>query len=422
MRKTTLTLGIISLGCDKNRYDTEKLMNSLEDVATFCPPEEANYVFINTCAFLASARQELEEILNELKDKQVILGGCFKKFFTPAFQKRFPQIIAFIDPKTDPNFREKLCNIFNARLNKEAPYGLITTTSPSHAFVKIAEGCNRNCAFCLIPYLTGNYRSRSEMEVLNDIAQRVQIGIREIILVAQDTGLYGLDLKPASSLASLLEKIEHIPGDFWVRVLYLYPETITPALLKVFKNSQRLIPYFDFPIQHTAPNVLKLMGRSANPLKKIKEIQKTLPHAILRTTIMVGFPGESETDFAQLQKDLNEIKFHHLTVFTYSPEPHTPAATLPSQIDPKTKDSREQNILKLSLKHRLSFLKKLSGQTFPAVIDKIENKTAYLRTWHFAPEIDGYILAPAKKENFPGETVLVKINKPDGVNLLGKIL
>lgn len=413
-------LGIISLGCDKNRYDTEKMMNALQGFSEYVEPKKADYIFINTCAFLQSARDEMVSYLDKYKKKKIILGGCFKKFFDENFRADFPQVVAFVDPKTDEDFLGKFLRLFEIEEDKKKAEGLITTTPASHAYIKIAEGCSRNCAFCLIPTLTGKYRSRKIDDIIADIALRAEAEIKEMVLVAQDTGMYGMDI--GTNLLSLLKEIEKIPANFWVRILYLYPETINDELLKFIDKSEKVLPYFDMPIQHFSPDVLKKMNRGGAGVDIIKKIRKVIPDAVIRTTAMVGFPSETERDFRTLKKDLKKQKPEHLSVFAFSSEPGTAASDMTEQVSEKIKEKREKDVLEIGLKNRMEFLESLIGSEEVVLVDSIENGEIFARSWHFAPEVDGGIFIQNDVDVSPGDALKVRIIDIDDINLLAEVV
>jgi ribosomal protein S12 methylthiotransferase len=304
--------------------------------------------------------------------------------------------------------------------------GKTLLTPRSHAYIKIAEGCDNRCSYCLIPYLKGKYRSRRMEDILEEVKSVIRLGVKEIILVAQDCGYYGKDLYGTNSLANLLQNIEKIPGDFWCRVLYIYPERIDESLLKTIAKSKKICKYLDIPLQHGDSEVLRMMFRPSiikNTLQKIAKIKKIIPQVSLRTSIIVGFPGETEKAFKNLESFVKKIDFDHLGVFEYSREPGTPAYKMPNQIPTRTKSVRREKIMLLQQKISTAKNKKLKGKNFKTLIEKYDPKAnLYIgRTEKFAPEIDGEVIIKSKKSLKLYEFANVKITKAGIYDLYGEV-
>ena len=348
------TMAIVSLGCDKNRVNTEKMLGKISDLVKFSSSEDAEYVFVNTCGFLESARQELYQILESFKsDQKLILAGCFWKFANKEFFERFPGVIKFIMP--DDDLREIFSHLEGEGHAIPLQDGKrpIFLTPPSYAFLKVAEGCDNHCTFCIIPQLKGAYRSRSIEDILKDARNYLNRGVKELILVAQDVGNFGADL--GLSLRDLLKELENLQEkgscmhepfscmhSFKIRLLYLYPERITDDLLDYIAQSKKVLPYFDMPLQHASDRILKSMGRPYTKqeiITLIGKIRNKVPDAVIRSTLIVGFPGETSEDFSELKSFLIEQKLNHIGVFGYSDEELCAAYNLGNKIEQKTSTS-----------------------------------------------------------------------------------
>lgn len=407
-----INIGIISLGCPKNTADTEAIIGELSPAFTIANAEDAEIVLLNTCAFLKVARDEVYANLDALKNKKVILVGCMTGGITKDIFDKYPQIRAVVSSK---NYTDIL-NIAIAVSEGKKVFAVTKEpaqftdmknkhliTPLSYAYVKIAEGCNNRCAFCLIPYLKGVYRSRKMESILDEIKAIVSVGVKEIVLVAQDCGYYGMDTYKKTSLADLLKKIIKIKGDFWVRVLYLYPERINEELLNVIADSQNVCKYLDIPLQHGDPEILRAMRRpfdTAKTLEKINLIKKKIPDITIRTSLIVGFPGEEKKEFENLKKFVKQIDFDHIGVFEYSREKGTPAYDLKNQVPDKTKKSRRREIMLLQQKISYAKNKRKTGKTIKTLIESYdpECKTYTGRSEKFAPEIDGNVIIKSSKK------------------------
>lgn len=408
-------IGIISLGCPKNLADMESVLSRLlkansKDLSISLI-KDAKIVFLNTCGFLKAARDEVFENLENLKNKKVILLGCLAGTFKKSHFKKYPQLYAVV---TSSNYA-KISQIFDQVVLNKKVYAVskepeifeelsakTLLTPKAYAYVKIAEGCNNRCSYCLIPYLKGRYRSRKMESIVNEIDQIIKLGTKEIILVAQDCGAYGTDLYGKLSLADLLKKITKLKGDFWVRILYVYPERITEELLKIIATSSKICKYLDMPLQHGDPTILKKMNRFHDVKKiyeKIANIRKKVPNIALRTSLITGFPGETEDQFENLLKFIKEINFDHVGVFEYSREKGTQAAILPDQISPKVKASRREKAMILQQKISLQKNKLKENKTEQVLIENYDKKkNVYIgRSQNLAPEIDGIITIKVSK-------------------------
>lgn len=418
-------IGVISLGCAKNTADTEALLAQLPKNFEIANIEDSEIILLNTCAFLKVARDEVFRNLKSLKNKKVILTGCLAGRLKKEIFKQYPQLYAVVSGKHYAEIGwiiQKIAQDKKIYAVSEEPVkyldmpGKTLITPKSYSYVKIAEGCNNNCSFCLIPKLKGRYRSRPMFSILTEIKGLLSLGVKEIILVAQDCGCYGTDLYGKKSLAELLEKISAFKGDFWLRILYIYPERIDDELLTFIAKSPKICKYLDIPLQHGDAKILKMMRRPhivEKTLEKIVRIRKIIPNVALRTSLIVGFPGENEKEFENLEKFVEKINFDHVGVFEYSREKGTDAYSLRRQIPARTKKLRRKKIMlfqqKISYKHG----KKLVGKSQKVLIEKYDpKKKIYIgRSYRYAPEVDGKVFIKSKHPLKLNRFSKVKITK-----------
>lgn len=414
-------LGLISLGCAKNFADLEAVVAGLNDVV-LTDVNESEIVLLNTCGFLKSARDEVFANLRELADKKVVILGCLAGKFLQKDFKKYPQIYAVV---TSANYKkissvvekvakgEKVFLVANEPSVFERANGKILLGPKSYAYIKIAEGCNNRCSYCLIPYLKGRYRSRPMEDVLAEAHSVLARGVKEIILVAQDCGFYN-----GGKLPELLRRLVKIKGDFWVRVLYVYPERVSRELLSVMADSDKIYKYLDMPLQHGDSRILKAMGRP-NDLKKIfakiNLIREMVPGITLRTSLIVGFPGESVSAFENLKNFVRKIDFDHVGVFEYSREKGTPAYLLGGQVAKRVKKARRDEIMAIQQKISLGKNRELVGRVVRVLIDR----PGVGRSERFAPDVDGEIRVRGGKI---GEFAMVKITGATEYNLSGHIV
>lgn len=375
-----MKIGFVSLGCSKNLVDTEKTIgifkaNDYEIVNT---PEEAEVIVINTCGFIESAKEEAINTILEMaeykkqKCKYLIAMGCLVERYKEELEKAIPEVDLYIkyseynmlwakiqallkDSKTEKDIEDKNNNINektseNKYDNFDAIEERVVSTGANFAYLKIADGCSNRCTYCAIPYIRGPQISRKMEDILKESKKLASGGYKELIVIAQDTTKYGIDIYGEPKLAELLDKISKIDGIKWIRFLYAYPETITPDLIKLVKENDKICKYFDIPIQHISDTVLKRMNRQSNGKtirNLIQTLRKEIPNVVIRTTVMVGFPGETKEDFEELYNFLKEARFDKLGCFAYSKEEGTPAARIKEQIHPMTKKSRYNKIMSL---------------------------------------------------------------------------
>jgi len=426
-------ISIISLGCPKNLVDSEDLINRLyrEGFVYTEEPEDAGLILVNTCGFIEDAKREsIEEILRfrETKKhgKRLIVFGCLAKRYREELIKEIPEIDAIYGVGEEDEIVNYCRSISgeseNGRPSRQDRAYLQTG---SYAYLKIAEGCNRGCTFCVIPSIRGPYRSLSPDEVINRAEGYISSGIKELILVAQDISSYGRDLRNGYDLSSLLKDIASIKGDFWIRLLYLYPSSIDDRLIETIAAEVKICNYLDIPLQHSEEGILKAMGRwgSKEHYKRlIMRLRDAIPGVTIRTTFIVGFPGEKERDFEGLKRFVEEMEFDRLGVFTYSREEGTKASRLDGQIPKRVREKRRAEIM--STQSRISLNKNLEsvGHVYRALIDEVNGEIAIARLYSQAPEIDGVVIIEDSSGLEAGDFVDVKIIEAFDYDLKAEVL
>ena len=410
-----MNVGFISLGCSKNLVDTEiaigifknKKYNIVND------PKQADIIVINTCGFIESAKEEAINTILEMAEykknrcKYLIAMGCLVERYKKELEKSLPEVDLFIKFSDYNEFESEIDKLIEQEeqeeheeekdFNRLANYlDKVITTGSKTAYLRIAEGCSNRCTYCAIPYIRGPLVSRKFEEIIQEAQNLAKQGYEEIIVIAQDTTKYGIDLYGKTRLAELLSEISKIDGIRWIRFLYAYPETITDELIEVVKENDKICKYFDIPLQHISDSVLKRMNRKSNSesiRELIRKIRKEIPEAILRTSLIVGFPGETKKDFEELYNFVKETKFDRLGVFMYSKEDGTPAEKLPNQIHGNTKKSRYNKIMNLQQEISRQNLEKRIGNTYETLIENktFDNKYWIGRTKMDIPEMDGVV-------------------------------
>jgi len=446
-------VGFISLGCPKNLVDSEVMMGHLKQSGyqITANAEEADTVVVNTCGFIDSAKKESIEAILEAtqlkttgKAKRVIVAGCLVERYRDELKAELPEVDAFIgtnqineilsvcDPKT--NLRTlpvlPLGNQSATYLYDESTPRVLAT--PSHyAFIKIAEGCDRPCAFCFIPQMRGHFRSRRFGSIIAEAQQLAEEGVKELVLVAQDSSRYGEDLGKQDALARLLRELAQTEGVEWVRVMYTYPTHISDAFLDVLAEEPKAVKYLDMPLQHASQRVLKLMKRGGNRQsleRLIERVRRRVSGIAVRTTFITGFPGETEEDFEELMSFVKKIEFDRVGVFTYSDEEGTPAFELPDKVDPKIAKRRQRRLMKEQA--RISRRKNRSriGETVSVIFEGEANESELLwqgRMETQAPDIDGCVLindVPEGVVPVTGDIVNVEITEAQEYDLVGRIV
>ena len=438
----------ISLGCDKNTVDTQQMAGMLQDSAaqyTFTDDEEeADIAVVNTCAFINSAKEEsigqilsLAERRKNGQLKALIVTGCLAQRYQEEIGKDIPEVDAVLGTTAEDQLGIVLDGILHGKsapkvltadldkvpAKQSAP--VLSLESPV-GYLKIAEGCNKCCSYCVIPSLRGHYRSVPMEQVLEDAKTLLAGGTRELILVAQETTLYGVDLYGKKMLPELLRRLCLLGGVRWIRILYCYPEEITKELVEVVRSEPRIIPYFDMPIQHASDKILKAMGRRTNR-KELEEIigyiREQIPDVCLRTTLITGFPGETEEDHRELLSFVRRMKFDRLGVFTYSKEEGTPAAAMKNQVHPSTKKRRQKELMLLQQQIAFDAAEKMKDKVLDVIIEgEIADEDVYVgRTYKDIPGVDSNIFVETKRELMTGDFIKAKVTGADGYDLIGEI-
>ncbi len=401
-----MKVGFISLGCSKNLVVTEEIMGLFKKNGYEITGDvtEAEIILINTCGFIDSAKDEAISTILEMADykkancKYLIVTGCLVQRYKDELIKELPEVDLFVSIKEYDELWKMINKLINNKQNVDyLNYKDRTiTTGNSMAYLKIAEGCSNFCTFCAIPYIQGKYVSRKYEDILDEANRLVKNGIREIVVIAQDTTKYGIDLYGYSRLAELLNDLAKIEGLEWIRFLYSYPENINDELIKVVKDNEKICNYFDIPIQHISDKILKKMNRKSDSKSirnLLKKLRTEIPDVILRTTLIVGFPGETEDDFNELYEFVKESKFDKLGAFAYSKEDQTAASKMPDQIDEDVKNIRQDKIMKLQQQISAERLREKVGKTYNCLIENITEDGQYYigRTYMDVPSEDGVV-------------------------------
>ena len=430
-----MKVGFISLGCSKNLVVTEEMIGLFKKhgYKIVNDPEEAEILLINTCGFIESAKNEGIQTILEMADykenncKYLIVTGCLVERYEEELTKEIPEVDLFVSVSDYDRLWEKIDCLINNRKEYDSLSFMdrVLTTGDTMAYLKIAEGCSNYCTYCAIPYIQGKYISREYDDILEEAKMLADKGIKELVVIAQDTTKYGVDLYGKDRLPELLNDLCKIDGFKWIRFLYSYPETITDELIEVVKNNEKICKYFDLPIQHIADDVLKKMNRKSDGKSirnLINKLRKEIPDVILRTTLIVGFPGETEENYKELCEFVEEYKFDRLGAFAYSIEDGTPAARFPNQLDKKTKESRRKKIMAIQQKVSSDLLKNRIGNTYECLIENITEDGDYLigRTYMDVPSEDGVVYIPNDGVTLVNEFINVRIVDSKEYDLIGE--
>ena len=454
-----MNVGFISLGCSKNLIDTEVAIGKFKshEFNIVNDPKEADIIVVNTCGFIESAKEEAINTILEMAEykngrcKFLIAMGCLVQRYYKELVKEIPEVDLFLKIEDYNRLWDKVEELFaqnkdkisleenknetNDKKIKQLPMfaekeylARTVSTGENYAYLKIGEGCSNMCTYCAIPYIRGLFVSRPMEDILEEATMLATKGVKEIIVIAQDTTKYGVDLYGESKLANLLQEISEIPGIKWIRFLYSYPEGITDELIDTVKNNDKICKYFDIPIQHISNDVLKRMNRKTskeNIVSLINKIRKEIPNVVLRTSLIVGFPGETESDFNELYDFVKETKFDKLGVFKYSKEENTPASMMPNQIHHMTKESRYKKIMKEQKEISKEILKKNIGKEMMVLVENMSFDGKYLvgRTRGDVPEEDGivYIKKNAENENLLNQFIWCKIVDVSDYDLIAEV-
>ena len=425
-------IALISLGCEKNLVDSENILGLLvkNHYQIVSNKEEADILIINTCGFIESSKREsITTILDNINKKpKVVVTGCLVNRYLDELKKEIPEVDLWIPIKDYYRFNKLLATLDEDLTNYEGlndNYRYVSTGSYS-AYLKIGDGCSNCCSYCAIPLIRGPYQSRNYDSIISEAKELAKNGYKELIVLQQDTTRYGLDLKNKKTIVDLLKELLLIPGLEYIRLLYLYPDEVTDELIELIASEEKLTPYFDIPIQHSEDCILKAMNRRGDQqyLRNLfNKIRKRIPNAILRTTIMVGFPGETEKDFKNLLKFIEEIKFDHLGAFKYSKEEGTTSYNYPHQVRETTKQRRLDALMELQQKISYEQNKKHINEIMTGLVVGQENGYYLLRSYFNAPDdIDGKILFSSKRELHEGDKVKVRIKESYVYDLYGELI
>ncbi len=444
-RENFMKLLFISLGCDKNLVDTEFMLGMLRAENMELTDDEfaADVIIINTCCFINDAKEESINTILEMAEhkrdaalRALIVTGCLAQRYKEEIKREIPEVDAILGT----NSCEDIVRAVHAALggtfyeNYRGLEGLPTartkrtvTTGGHFAHLKIAEGCDKRCTYCIIPSIRGNYRSVPMEELTEQARELVAGGAKELILVAQETTLYGVDLYGKKSLHLLLDELNKIPGLFWIRILYCYPEEIYDELIDAMLRNEKVCHYLDIPVQHADDTMLKRMGRrttNADLVRIITTLRERIPDIALRTTLICGFPGETEEMHEELMQFVNDMEFDRLGAFTHSPEEGTPAAEFPDQIDEETKARRQADVMELQEEIIFDRNETLKGrELFVFIEGKVADENAYIgRTYRDAPEVDGYIFINTDEELMTGDIAKVRVTGAYEYDLIGELL
>ena len=433
-------VGIVSLGCSKNLVDSEVMIGLLKEhgYRLTGQPEEADILIVNTCAFIESATQEsIDAILEMAKYKQsarcrcLVVTGCMAERYREEITKEIPEVDGVLGTQSYGSILSCITSILEGSRMTEFGGGGIDafyssrelTTGNVTAFLKIAEGCDNHCTYCIIPKLRGKYRSRPMEEILQEARVLAERGIRELIVIAQDTSYYGMDTDGRYRLHELLEELASIEDIHWIRVHYCYPERITPELIHAFQNP-KVCPYMDMPVQHASDSVLKRMGRNTSKeeiLSVIRTLRREIPDIAIRTSLIVGFPGETEEDFEDLKSFIQEVRFDRLGVFAFSREEEAPAARLPDQIPEDVKEARRAELMEIQQSIASQTAKSRIGEIAEVLTEGHDGLMYFGRSKWDSPEIDPLVYFAATDEVPIGTFQKVQILNTDEYDLIGEV-
>ena len=435
----------VSLGCDKNLVDSEVMLGLLAQKGhqMVDREEEADVIVVNTCCFINDAKEESIQTILEMAEykkdgsiKALIVTGCLAQRYKQEIMDEIEEVDAVLGTTS----YDKIVEVIEEALQGHKTLELtdidalptvdskrLVTTGGHFAYLKIAEGCDKHCTYCIIPKIRGNFRSVPMERLIKEARDLVDQGVKEIILVAQETTLYGKDLYGEKSLPILLRKLCEIGGLRWIRILYCYPEEITDELIQVIKEEDKICKYLDIPIQHASDGVLKRMGRRTSKqqlIDTVKKLREEISGIALRTTLITGFPGESQEQHEELMEFVDEMEFDRLGVFTYSPEEDTPAATMPDQIEENVKEDRQAELMELQQEIAFDLAERMIGKEVIVMFEgKVADENVYVgRTYMDAPNVDGLIFVETNEELMSGDFAKVKITGALEYDLIGELI
>jgi len=436
----SIKIGVISLGCSKNLVDTEIILGNLARYGfqIVNSAQDADVIIVNTCGFIDTAKQEAVNTILEMSEyrtkgkcQALIVIGCLVERFKDDIMKEIPEVDAVVRIKEYSEIIEIIKGLLKIKkyeknvLLVDDYINRLRSTPPSIAYLKIAEGCDNRCSYCIIPNIRGHYISRKMEDILSEARNLGKQGVKELTVIAQDTTRYGIDIYGEYKLAELLKKLCEVQGIEWIRLMYAYPESVSDEIIDVIANENKICKYIDLPIQHINDRVLKAMNRRTTG-KQIRELIKKLrakvPGIVIRTSVIVGFPGETEEEFNELYEFIKEIKFDRLGTFAYSKEEGTPAAKFKEQLPYKIKKARQSSIMKIQNQISKTVNEQFVGKDTEVLIEGTTTKGSYFgRTYRDAPEIDGFVYIKSKRALIPGEIESARINKATEYDLFGGI-
>ncbi len=441
-----IKLFCVSLGCDKNLVDTEKMLGLLNarGIVFTDEEQEADVILINTCCFIGDAKEESVNTILEMarykeegRCRALIVAGCLAQRYKQEILEEIPEVDVILGTTS----YEDIGDLIEETLTKKGQqiarfHGLeelperagrrVLTTGGHYAFLKIAEGCDKRCTYCIIPDLRGPYRSVPMERLLEEARTLAEGGVRELILVAQETTLYGVDLYGKKCLPALLRALANIPGIYWIRIQYCYPEEITDELIETIRDEEKVCHYLDIPIQHASDRILRRMGRRTNRAQlteQIERLRREIPDIALRTTLIAGFPGETPEDHQELMDFVDQMKFERLGVFTYSAEEDTPAFSFPDQVPQEVKEQRRDELMELQQEIAFARCEDMVGRVLTVMIEgKVADEPAYVgRTYMDAPSVDGLIFVNTGESLMSGDFVRVKVTGAAEYDLIGEV-
>ena len=435
----------ISLGCDKNLVDSEVMLGLLDSRGYQIVDDEAiaDVIVINTCCFIHDAKEESIQTILEMAEykktgrlKALVVTGCLAQRYQQEIIDEIPEVDAVLGTASYDKIAEAIDEALDGhtemyledidRLPQVSSKRLVTTGG-HYAYLKIAEGCDKHCTYCIIPKVRGNYRSVPMEQLLKEAKELAEGGVKELILVAQETTVYGQDIYREKSLHRLLRELCKIDGIQWIRLLYCYPEEIDANLIRVMKEEPKICHYLDLPIQHASDAILKKMGRrtsKAQLVDTIRTLREEIPDITLRTTLITGFPGETEEQHQELVEFVDEMEFDRLGVFTYSPEENTPAAEMPDQIPEEVKEDRQAELMELQQEIAFDLAEDMIDREVLVMIEgKVADENAYVgRTYRDAPNVDGLIFINTDEELMSGDFAKVKVTGAMEYDLIGELM
>ncbi|MBO6164193.1 MAG: 30S ribosomal protein S12 methylthiotransferase RimO [Lachnospiraceae bacterium] len=436
----------VSLGCDKNLVDTEVMLGLLQNAGFELTYEEAeaDVIVVNTCCFIGDAKEESINTILEMaawkergRCQALVVTGCLAQRYREEVLTEMPEVDAVLGTTSYEEIVRVITGLLSGEKHTQVFRDInalpqnggerILTTGGHYAFLKIAEGCDKRCTYCVIPSVRGNYRSVPMEQLILEARLLAAKGVKELILIAQETTLYGVDLYGHKALPELLARLSEIPGIFWIRLQYCYPEEITEELIAAIRDLPKVCHYLDIPIQHASDRVLRRMGRRTTRediTGIIRHLREEIPDIALRTTLITGFPGESEEDFAQLMDFVDEMEFDRLGVFPYSQEEGTPAAAMPDQIPEEVKLTRRDEVMELQQDIAFAAAEDLVGRELTVMVEGyLSDGDVYAaRTYRDSPNVDGYLFLPSEENLMTGDLVRVRVTGAAEYDLLGEII